>query len=223
MRPFAFGRSPGRCGRLTLVHCPANIYNAHMPTSAIAYRLLLPLLALALWLTGCIERTITITSEPSGSLVHLNDEEVGRTPLTVPFTFYGVYDVRLEHEATWLTYDQALVQLGVEETQLNDWIVSGRLDSRPAAQGERREVKVYYQPLWTQQRATAPWWDNIGPDVVAEALPNQQIDLPWHFRLQAIPPMDPAMLIQHAKQMRAKAGASPAPLSATQPASSADR
>ena len=45
--------------------------------------------------TGCVQRTITVTSEPSGALVYLNDEEVGRTPTTVPFTWYGVYDVRL--------------------------------------------------------------------------------------------------------------------------------
>jgi hypothetical protein len=49
-------------------------------------------------LTGCVERTITITSDPQGALVHLNDEEVGRTPVTVPFTFYGTYDVRLDHD-----------------------------------------------------------------------------------------------------------------------------
>jgi hypothetical protein len=61
---------------------------------------------LALQLTGCVERTISITSEPAGALVHLNDVEVGRTPVTVPFTFYGVYDVRLEaegHRTLWTT------------------------------------------------------------------------------------------------------------------------
>jgi len=52
--------------------------------------------AAALGCVGCVERLISITSEPSGALVHLNDQQVGRTPLTVPFTFYGVYDVRLE-------------------------------------------------------------------------------------------------------------------------------
>jgi hypothetical protein len=59
----------------------------------------LPLLA-----GGCAQRTITVTSEPAGALVWLNDQEVGRTPVTVPFTFYGTYDVRLEadgHEALW--------------------------------------------------------------------------------------------------------------------------
>ena len=56
--------------------------------------------------SGCIQRTITVTSDPEGALVFLNDEEVGRTPLTVPFTFYGVYDVRLEksgYKPLWTT------------------------------------------------------------------------------------------------------------------------
>ncbi|MEX2671370.1 MAG: PEGA domain-containing protein [Phycisphaeraceae bacterium] len=47
---------------------------------------------------GCVQRTITVTSDPPEALVYLNDVEVGRTPLRVPFTFYGVYDVRLERE-----------------------------------------------------------------------------------------------------------------------------
>jgi hypothetical protein len=42
---------------------------------------------------GCVERRITINTEPKGALVYLNDKEVGRTPLTVPFEWYGDYDV----------------------------------------------------------------------------------------------------------------------------------
>jgi hypothetical protein len=61
-------------------------------------RVTLLLLALAASTAGCVERTIHITSDPPGALVWLNDEEVGRTPLAVPFTFYGTYDVRLERE-----------------------------------------------------------------------------------------------------------------------------
>jgi hypothetical protein len=61
----------------------------------------------SLSMTGCLQRTISITSQPSGALVYLNDEEVGRTPLTVPFTYYGTYDVRLEHadaQPLWTTH-----------------------------------------------------------------------------------------------------------------------
>ncbi|PHQ78822.1 MAG: hypothetical protein COB69_09230 [Phycisphaera sp.] len=49
-------------------------------------------------LCGCLERTVTITSEPPGALVVLNDEEIGRTPVTTGFRYFGVYDVRLQRE-----------------------------------------------------------------------------------------------------------------------------
>ncbi len=45
--------------------------------------------------SGCVERTITITSQPPGALVWLNDREIGRTPVDVEFLYYGTYDVRL--------------------------------------------------------------------------------------------------------------------------------
>lgn len=60
---------------------------------------------------GCVQRTISITSEPAGALVWLNDQEVGRTPLAVPFKWYGVYDVRLEKEGyspKWTTGEAAM-------------------------------------------------------------------------------------------------------------------
>ena len=46
-------------------------------------------------LPGCIERKITFGSSPAGAIVTLNDEEVGRTPVSVPFTWYGNYDIKL--------------------------------------------------------------------------------------------------------------------------------
>ncbi len=49
-------------------------------------------------LTGCVERRISITSEPTGALVWVNDVEVGRTPTELNFKHYGQYDVRLELE-----------------------------------------------------------------------------------------------------------------------------
>ena len=55
---------------------------------------------------GCVDRTLSITSDPPGALVHLNDREVGYTPVRVPFDFYGVYDVRLRrvgYQPLWTT------------------------------------------------------------------------------------------------------------------------
>ena len=57
------------------------------------------MLAIALpVLAGCVEKTIKITSQPTGAVVYLNDEEVGRTPTEVRFTFYGDYGVILRKE-----------------------------------------------------------------------------------------------------------------------------
>lgn len=41
---------------------------------------------------------MTITSEPEGALVYLNDQEVGRTPVTRDFVWYGNYDVQLRKD-----------------------------------------------------------------------------------------------------------------------------
>jgi len=51
-------------------------------------------------LGGCgrVDRTVTVTSEPPGAIVFLNDNEIGRTPVTTHFTWYGTYRVRLEKE-----------------------------------------------------------------------------------------------------------------------------
>lgn len=53
---------------------------------------------LSLASTGCVRRTLTITSEPDGALCWLNGREVGRTPVTVDFLHYGEYDVQLTHD-----------------------------------------------------------------------------------------------------------------------------
>jgi hypothetical protein len=57
---------------------------------------LIPLTVLVVLCSGCVRRTIMITSEPPGVLVWVNDREVGRTPVDIDFEYYGVYDVRLE-------------------------------------------------------------------------------------------------------------------------------
>lgn len=57
-----------------------------------------PLLALGLAAGGCVDRTIRITSDPTGAIVWLNEREVGRTPVEVGFVHYGDYAVRLERE-----------------------------------------------------------------------------------------------------------------------------
>jgi hypothetical protein len=42
---------------------------------------------------GRLDQKLTVTSEPEGALVIISDKEVGRTPLTIDFTWYGDYDI----------------------------------------------------------------------------------------------------------------------------------
>lgn len=122
---------------------------------------LLPLVALslaALAMAGCVQRTLSITSNPSGALIYLNDEEVGRTPLEVPFTFYGTYDVRLEQDG--------------------------------------------YKTLWTKQKAKAPWWEAPGPDLIAEAIPNNKTRQQWHFEMESAATITEEDLITRAADLR---------------------
>ncbi|HWE02175.1 MAG TPA: PEGA domain-containing protein [Tepidisphaeraceae bacterium] len=44
---------------------------------------------------GCVQRTLTVRTDPPGALVYLNDQEIGRTPVTRNFTWYGYYDVEI--------------------------------------------------------------------------------------------------------------------------------
>ncbi len=52
----------------------------------------------ACFLFGCVKRTISISSTPSGAIVWVNDREVGRTPVDIDFLYYGEYDVRVEKD-----------------------------------------------------------------------------------------------------------------------------
>jgi len=51
---------------------------------------------------------MTITSDPPGAVVYVSNVEVGRTPVTIPFLWYGDYDVilRLEGHNTLTTHAQ---------------------------------------------------------------------------------------------------------------------
>jgi hypothetical protein len=75
---------------------PGHAYNPAM--NMLKGATIIFLAAFTACLTGCVERKLTIGSDPSGAILYLNDQEIGRTPITVPFTWYGDYDIRLRLE-----------------------------------------------------------------------------------------------------------------------------
>jgi hypothetical protein len=56
------------------------------------------LLVGCLCVCGCVERRLTINTNPSGALVLLNDEEIGTTPVTVSFNWYGDYNITVRKQ-----------------------------------------------------------------------------------------------------------------------------
>lgn len=56
------------------------------------------ILITVVFLGGCVERRLTINTEPQGGIVILNDEEIGISPVTVSFEWYGDYNVRISKE-----------------------------------------------------------------------------------------------------------------------------
>ena len=53
------------------------------------------LLLLAAVQTGCVHRRMTIRSVPSGALVKVDGEEIGYTPVSMDFTYYGTREITL--------------------------------------------------------------------------------------------------------------------------------
>jgi hypothetical protein len=57
---------------------------------------MLGLLAVSLVLSsGCVRRRMTIRSNPPGATVYIDDQEVGETPVSTAYTYYGTRKIQL--------------------------------------------------------------------------------------------------------------------------------
>lgn len=118
---------------------------------------------LMLSLCGCVERKLTITSEPSNALVYMNGKEIGRTPVETDFLWYGNYDVQVRKDG--------------------------------------------YQTLKTHSRISAPWWQWVPIDLLAELMPWHPTDYQsLHYTLDLAPASDTPVetLIDRATEMKSK-------------------
>ena len=124
---------------------------------------------LAATIAGCgVQRSLTVKSDPPGALVYLNGLEVGRTPVTRDFTWYGTYDVELRKQG--------------------------------------------YETLKTRGGVIAPWWQWPPIDFFAEMLPFRPHDrkqLSYALKPTTQATADPALMIQHARELRRQLESSP--------------
>jgi len=45
--------------------------------------------------TGCVRRRLNVRSNPPGALVYVDNQQIGTTPCSVDFTYYGTREIRL--------------------------------------------------------------------------------------------------------------------------------
>ena len=83
--------------RLAIVDCRLSISDHSLMRRRSRGNLLVACVVLVLTagLIGCVRRTMTITTEPPGAMVFLNDQEIGRSEVTTDFLWYGDYGVTL--------------------------------------------------------------------------------------------------------------------------------
>ena len=80
-------------------------------TSTIRFFHFLILVAIIFAFSGCVTRSITVKTDPSNALVYIDNELVGESPVTVPFTYYGTRKIMIERkdEDGGLTHERTVV------------------------------------------------------------------------------------------------------------------
>lgn len=99
-------------------------------------------------LSSCasVERRITITSEPTGAHVILNDTDVGYTPLEVDFTWFGTYELRASKPGYALIHENRTINAPLHEQP--------GIDILAAALPGKRSTRVEWHLVLTPETIT---------------------------------------------------------------------
>ena len=98
--------------------------------------MLLTAVALCAVQTGCVRRRLTIRSTPPGALVFVDNYEIGTTPVSTGYTYYGTRQIRLVKDGY-----ETVTQLHTIESP---WYETPPLDfvSENLVPGELRDERV---------------------------------------------------------------------------------
>lgn len=102
------------------------------------------LILLMLTSVGCMQRRMTIRSNPPGALVYVDDVEVGYSPVSIPFTYYGTRTIRLEKDRFQTVEVQQNFQAPWYQIPPFDFVADILV---PYEIRDEREVRVDLQPL----------------------------------------------------------------------------
>ncbi|MCK4998466.1 MAG: PEGA domain-containing protein [Anaerohalosphaera sp.] len=119
-------------------------------------------------IAGCVERHLTINTSPPGALVTLNDEQIGNSPVTVGFNWYGDYRVSISKQ-------------GYETLNTHRELARPLHDKFP--------FDFFAQVLWPKTIEDEHQWDfTLTPYKAADR--DELIDKANKMQLQATPELD---------------------------------
>lgn len=98
---------------------------------------------------GCVRRTMTFRTIPEGATVRLNDQDIGQTPVTVDFTWYGDYDLAFEKEGYETVRTHRRIQAPWYQIPPFDFIAETLL---PVTLHDHRELVEELQPQRLPER-----------------------------------------------------------------------
>lgn len=113
------------------------------PRAALAIGLALALLSAA---SGCVQRQLTIRTNPPGAFVYIDDTPIGVTPCSTPYTYYGTRKIRVVKDGfeTLTTYQKISAPWyelpGIDFVSENLWPGELRDDRTLAFQLEPQKV-----------------------------------------------------------------------------------
>ena len=76
--------------------CQKERGNDHSARLGIAW--LVCLIAITFLLSGCVQRRLMVRSQPEGAFLTIDNQPIGYTLVSVPFTYYGTREVQLEKD-----------------------------------------------------------------------------------------------------------------------------
>jgi hypothetical protein len=75
--------------------CGFKLRTGTWPSSRVQTAWIVMLAGLMLLPGGCVRRRLNVRSNPPGALVYVDNQQIGTTPCSVDFTYYGTREIRL--------------------------------------------------------------------------------------------------------------------------------
>lgn len=134
------------------------------------------LVLLAACASGCVRRTLSITSDPPGAQLIVNGQPAGRTPAELAFSHHGTYRVELRKKGYRPVLDALRLRRKPYEYPVADFVSEvlwpGTIRDRRAAHYQLRRTPPFDQKkILAEARRAAREAEKVIPELVGAPAP----------------------------------------------------